>query len=179
MQSPAPASSLPEPPPAASPQLGRWICQQGGCDPRGCVVCCWCPATAHAAAASMTTGVLAFLSLVTIRTGMIILELAATTTTTTTTTTTAAVSTICAVSSPGKQRIRQQAHNWGGGSVSSGCDPRQSGVCCCCFDDDCALAILRLVTFRTVMTVLLLLILLLRLQPARDSRHTVCLGTSR
>ena len=29
MQSPAPARSLAEPPPAASPQLGRWICQQG------------------------------------------------------------------------------------------------------------------------------------------------------
>ena len=29
MQSPAPASSQAEPPPAASPQLGRWICQQG------------------------------------------------------------------------------------------------------------------------------------------------------
>ena len=30
MQPPAPASSLAEPPPAASPQLGRWICQAGG-----------------------------------------------------------------------------------------------------------------------------------------------------
>ena len=29
VQSPAPARSLAEPPPAASPQLGRWICQQG------------------------------------------------------------------------------------------------------------------------------------------------------
>ena len=29
MQPPAPESSLAEPPPAASPQLGRWICQQG------------------------------------------------------------------------------------------------------------------------------------------------------
>ena len=29
MQSTAPASSLVEPPPAASPQVGRWICQQG------------------------------------------------------------------------------------------------------------------------------------------------------
>ena len=28
MQFPAPASSLAEPPPAASPQLERWICQQ-------------------------------------------------------------------------------------------------------------------------------------------------------
>ena len=35
------------------------------------------------------------------------------------------------------------------------------------------LAFLRLVTFFTVMTVL---IILLRLQPARDSRHTVGLG---
>ena len=37
------------------------------------------------------------------------------------------------------------------------------------------LAFLRSATFRTGMAVLLLL---LRLQPARDSRHTVCLGTS-
>ena len=29
MKPPAPASSLAEPPPAASPQLGPWICQQG------------------------------------------------------------------------------------------------------------------------------------------------------
>ena len=29
MQSPAPASNLAEPPPAASPRLERWICQQG------------------------------------------------------------------------------------------------------------------------------------------------------
>ena len=29
VQSPAPASSLAETPPAASPQLGRWVCQQG------------------------------------------------------------------------------------------------------------------------------------------------------
>ena len=29
VQPPAPASSLAEPPPAASPQLGRWVCHQG------------------------------------------------------------------------------------------------------------------------------------------------------
>ena len=29
-------------------------------------------------------------------------------------------------------RPRQQAHNWGGGSVTSGCDPREPGVCCWC-----------------------------------------------
>ena len=29
IQSPAPTSSLAKPPPAASPYLGRWICQQG------------------------------------------------------------------------------------------------------------------------------------------------------
>ena len=39
-----------------------------------------------------------------------------------------------------------------------------------------ALVFLRLVTFRTGMIVLSLL--LLRLQPARDSRHTECLGKS-
>ena len=92
MQSPAPASSLADPPPAASPQLGRWICQQGlrPARIRGLVLVF---AAASAAAASTTT----------------------------------------------------------------------------------ALAFLRLVTFCTGMTVLLLL---LRLQPARDSRHTVCVGTS-
>ena len=37
------------------------------------------------------------------------------------------------------------------------------------------LALIRLVTFLIVMTVSLLL---LRLQPARDSRHTICLGSS-
>ena len=26
-------------------------------------------------------------------------------------------------------RLRQHAHNWGGGYVSSGCDPREPGVC--------------------------------------------------
>ena len=39
-----------------------------------------------------------------------------------------------------------------------------------------ALAFLRLFAFRTGMTVLLLL--LSWLQPARESRHTVCLGTN-
>ena len=52
---------------------------------------CCCQGAA-AAAASTTTALLAFLRLVTFRTGMIIFELATT-----------AVSTICAVSSPGKQ----------------------------------------------------------------------------
>ena len=55
-----------------------------GCDPRGCVVCCWCLllpgccCAAAAVAASTTTALLAFLRLVTVRTGMIILQLATT-----------------------------------------------------------------------------------------------------
>ena len=60
-------------------------------------------------------------------------------------------------------RLRQQAHNWGGGSVSRGCDPRACVVCCwclllpecccccCCFDDDCSSCFFHLVTFRTGM----------------------------
>ena len=53
-----------------------------GCDPRGCVVCCWCLllpgccCCCAAAAASTTTALLALLRLVTFRTGMVILELA-------------------------------------------------------------------------------------------------------
>ena len=38
----APASSLAEPPPAANPLLGHGGSVSRGCDPRGCVVCCWC-----------------------------------------------------------------------------------------------------------------------------------------
>ena len=62
-------------------------------------------------------------------------------------------------------RLRQQAHNWGGGSVSRGCDPRGCVVCCwclllpgcCCC---CAAAastttdFLRLVTLRTGMIII-------------------------
>ena len=29
-------------------------------------------------------------------------------------------------------RLRQQAHNWGDGSISRGCDPRGCVVCCWC-----------------------------------------------
>ena len=68
--------------------------------------------------------------------------------------------------------LRQQAHNWGGGSVSRGCDPRGCVVCCwclllpgcCCCCAAAAvlllllrtplLAFLRLVTCRTGMTIL-------------------------
>ena len=97
MQSPAPASSLAEPPPAASQQLGRWICQQGLRSARIRGLLLVLAAASAAAAASTTT--LSFL------------------------------------------------------------------------------AFLRLITFRAGIAVILLL--LLRLQPARDSRHTaVCLGTS-
>ena len=69
MQSLAPASSLAEPPPAASPQLGRSICQQGlrSARIRGLLLV---HAAASAAAAALTT-TLAFFRLVTFRTGMI------------------------------------------------------------------------------------------------------------
>ena len=111
MQCPAPASSLAEPPPAASPQLGQGICQQGlrSARIRGLlpVLAADSAAAAPAAAAAAVAA-----------------AAAASTTT--------------------------------------------------------AFAFLLLVTFRTDMTVILLLLLLqlLRLQPARDSRHTAFLGTS-
>ena len=117
------------------------------------VCCCTvADADADADAASTTTALLAFLRLVTLRTGMIIIELSiATTTTTTTTITTTYLSPSYAVSSPGKQPSRAAS----GGKLTTGavdllavggCDPRESGVCCwclllqcCCwcFDDDC------------------------------------------
>ena len=57
MQSPAPASSLAEPLPAASPQLGRWVCQQGlrSAKIRGLLLVLAAASAAAAAAASMTT----------------------------------------------------------------------------------------------------------------------------
>ena len=58
VQSPAPASSRAEPPPAASPQLGRWVCQQGlrSARIRGLLlVLAAASAAASAAAASTTT----------------------------------------------------------------------------------------------------------------------------
>ena len=72
MQSPAPASSLAELPPAASPQLWRWICQQGlrSARIRGLVLVL--AAASAAAAAASTTTALAFLRLVTFRTGSMI-----------------------------------------------------------------------------------------------------------
>ena len=76
MQSPAPASSLAEPPPAASPQLGRWICQQGLRPARiRDLLLVLAAASAAAAAAASTTTALAFLRLVTFRTGMTVLLL--------------------------------------------------------------------------------------------------------
>ena len=64
MQSPAPASSLARPPPAASPQLGRWHCQQGL---RSAKMRCLLLLLLAAAAASTTTA-LAYLRSVTFRT---------------------------------------------------------------------------------------------------------------
>ena len=57
MQSPAPASSLAEPPPAASPQLRRWVCQQGlrSARIRGLLLVLAAASAAAAAAASTTT----------------------------------------------------------------------------------------------------------------------------
>ena len=65
MRSPAPASSLAEPPPAANSQLGRWICQQGlrSARIRGLLL-----VLAAANAAASTTTAPAFLRLVTFRT---------------------------------------------------------------------------------------------------------------
>ena len=77
MQTPAPASRLAEPPPAASPQPGRWICQQGLRSARiwGLLLVLAAAVAAVAAAAAdddaaSTTTALAFLRLVTFRTGM-------------------------------------------------------------------------------------------------------------
>ena len=73
MQSPALASSLAEPPPAASPQLGRWISQQGLRSARiRDLLLAFAAASAAAAAAApaSTTTALAFVRLVTFRTGM-------------------------------------------------------------------------------------------------------------
>ena len=87
MQSPALASSLAEPPPVASPQLGRWICQQGLRSARMRYLLVLLAAArlllpgCQAAAAASTTTSLAFSRLVIFRTGMMILELANTTTT--------------------------------------------------------------------------------------------------
>ena len=67
MQSPAPASSLVELLPAACPQLGQWICQQGPAIREN-------PGSAAAAAAAAaSTTALALLRLFIFRTGMIIL----------------------------------------------------------------------------------------------------------
>ena len=67
MQSPAPANSLADPPPATSPQPGRWICQQGLRSARiwGLLLVL----AAGAGAASTKTALLAFLSLDAFRTG--------------------------------------------------------------------------------------------------------------
>ena len=71
MQSPAPASSLAEPPPAASLQLGRWTCQQGLQFARiRRQLLLLVAASAAASAAASTTAALAFLRLVTFRFGM-------------------------------------------------------------------------------------------------------------
>ena len=55
VQSPAPASSLAEPPPAPSPQLGRWVCQQGLRSARTWDLLLVLDAASAAAAASTTT----------------------------------------------------------------------------------------------------------------------------
>ena len=74
VQSPAPASSLAELPPAASPQLGRWVCEQGlrSARIRGLLLLL---AAASAAAASTTTALPGLLRLVTFRTGMTVILL--------------------------------------------------------------------------------------------------------
>ena len=63
MQSPAPAISLAGPPPAASPQLGRWICHQGlrSARMRYRLLCaCCCQRCCCAAAVASTTPALGF-----------------------------------------------------------------------------------------------------------------------
>ena len=76
-QSPPPGSSLAEPPPASSPQLERWICQQGprSARIRGLLLVLAAASAAAAAAAASTTTAVAFLRLVTFRTGITVLFL--------------------------------------------------------------------------------------------------------
>ena len=76
-QSPPPGSSLAEPPPASSPQLERWICQQGprSARIRGLLLVLAAASAAAAAAAASTTTAVAFLRLVTFHTGVTVLFL--------------------------------------------------------------------------------------------------------
>ena len=61
------------------------------------------------------------------------------------------------------------------GSAAGSCCCQCCCCCCCCFDDDCPC----LFSFGNVSYRYERFLLLLRLQPARDLHHTVCLGTSR
>ena len=75
MQSPAPVCSLAEPPPAASPQLGRWVCQQGlrSARIRGLLLCLLLPVLLLLLRRRLPF--LAFLRLVAFRTGMTVILL--------------------------------------------------------------------------------------------------------
>ena len=131
MQSPAPASNLAEARPAASPQLGRRICQHGLRSARvGCLLLVLAAASAAAvllllccccAAASTTTA----LALVTIRTGTVFLELVS--------------YCIYAVSGPGKHPSRVVSGSkptTGAVDLSAAAaipeDPGSAAGACCC-----------------------------------------------
>ena len=82
MHFPAPASSLAEPPPAASPQLGRLICQQAAAAIRedalsSAGACCWCLLVLCCCCCCVDDGLSCFFRLVTFYTCMMIVEVAA------------------------------------------------------------------------------------------------------
>ena len=196
-----PASSLAKPPPAASPQLGRWICQQGlrsarmPClllvlaAARVLLLLCCCQS---AAAAASTTTALAFLRdhisysydnsqasyyyYYCIYLLSIYLQSSAPASS-------RAEPPPAASPQQGRwicQQGLRSARIRGLLLVLAAAGACCCHCCCCCCaaaSTTTALALLRLVIFRTGMIVLSLL-LLLRLQPARDSRQSVCLGTS-
>ena len=168
MQSLAPASSLAEPPPAASPQLGRWICQLGFAireNPWSAAGACCCQSAAADVLMLLCCfgddcSSLAFFRSFKFRTGIIFLELA-------TTASTVSIFYLCMQSpapasslaepppaaSPQLGRwicqlgfaIRENPWSAAGACCCQCC-------CCCCVDDDCPCQFVRLVTFRTGMT---------------------------
>ena len=188
MQSPALASSLAEPPPAASPQLGRWICQQGlrsarmrclrlvFAAARLLLLCCCCCCFDDDCSCFFTFGHISYwydnsrasryyyfyyccIYLLSMQSPAPASSL---------------VEPPPAASPQLGRWICQQglrsARIRGLLLVLAAAGAAAAAA------STTALAFSRLVTFRTGITVLLLL--LLWLQPARDSRLTVCLGTS-
>ena len=194
MQSPAPASSLAKPPPAASPQLGRWICQQGLRSARmRCLLlvlaaarvlllcCCCCCCCCAAAATASTTTALAFLRLVTFRTGMIVLELAMylfsiylSTMQFSAPASSLAEPPPAASPQLGRWICQQELRS----ARSRGLLLVLAAASAAAAASTTTTALAFYVWSQSYWYDRIIILLLLRLQPARDSRHTVCLGTS-